>query len=61
MLTDLEREGAQYAGDEAMRVIYDNLQEPQVPGRVIANLALRAPRELSAKYVHWNDPAVAAL
>lgn len=58
MLTDLEREGKGYVPDEAMKIIHDNLLEPDVPGRVLAGLALRAPKELSGEYVHWNDPRV---
>ncbi|EJD42131.1 NAD(P)-binding protein [Auricularia subglabra TFB-10046 SS5] len=35
--------------------------EPEVPGRVIADVALRAPQSLTGKYLHWNDPALASI
>ncbi|EJD45363.1 NAD(P)-binding protein [Auricularia subglabra TFB-10046 SS5] len=33
----------------------DIVIEPELPGRVIARLALRAAPELSGKYLHWDD------
>lgn len=41
-----------------MEGIFAKLLEPEEPGRIIANLALRAPASLSGKYLHWNDPAL---
>lgn len=38
--------------------LFEDALEPEVPGRIIANLALRAPAALSGKYIHWNDPVV---
>ncbi|EJD42127.1 short-chain dehydrogenase [Auricularia subglabra TFB-10046 SS5] len=38
--------------------LFLDLLEPELPGRAIANLALRAPTSLSGKYLNWNDPAV---
>lgn len=32
----------------------DIVIEPELPGRVIAKLALRAAPELSGKYFHWD-------
>lgn len=41
--------------------LFVKLLEPEEPGRVIADLALRAPAALSGKYLHWNDPALAGI
>ncbi|EJD42129.1 NAD(P)-binding protein [Auricularia subglabra TFB-10046 SS5] len=42
-------------------VFVESVLEPDVPGRIIANLALHAPKELSGKYLRWNDPDLASL
>ncbi|EJD42130.1 NAD(P)-binding protein [Auricularia subglabra TFB-10046 SS5] len=44
-----------------LETLFVKLLEPEEPGRVIANLALRAPAALSGKYLHWNDPAVESI
>ncbi|PYI24809.1 short-chain dehydrogenase [Aspergillus violaceofuscus CBS 115571] len=36
------------------------LLRPEQPGHVIARLVVDAPRELSGKYLSWNDEALAA-
>ncbi|EJD45348.1 NAD(P)-binding protein [Auricularia subglabra TFB-10046 SS5] len=36
----------------------DIVIEAELPARVIAKLALRAPPELSGKYLHWDDPTL---
>ncbi|EJD42132.1 NAD(P)-binding protein [Auricularia subglabra TFB-10046 SS5] len=41
--------------------MFPELLEPEVPGRVIADLALRASPALSGKYMHWDDPLLASL
>ncbi|KAJ3002022.1 hypothetical protein HKX48_002567 [Thoreauomyces humboldtii] len=35
-----------------------NLLHPDVPGHVIAHLALRAPKELSGRFLSWDDAAL---
>ncbi|EJD45324.1 NAD(P)-binding protein [Auricularia subglabra TFB-10046 SS5] len=53
------------AGDfipaEMRKAVEQRLIEPKVAGRVLANVALRAPAELSGKFLHWNDPAISPL
>lgn len=63
MLRDLEEHGAAkgHVKSDAMDMIYDTLLEPEVPGRSLANLALRAPKELSGKYLYWDEPLVTNL
>lgn len=63
MLTTLEEHGAKkgHVKPELMNMIYESLLEPEVPGRALANLALRAPKELSGQYFHWDNEKVAAL
>ncbi|KZV85905.1 NAD(P)-binding protein [Exidia glandulosa HHB12029] len=41
--------------------ILDDLVEPEVPGSGLRNLALRAPKEYSGKYLYYNDPLVTDL
>ncbi|EJD42118.1 NAD(P)-binding protein [Auricularia subglabra TFB-10046 SS5] len=50
-----------YFSESAMAQLYEGLLEPEVPGRVIANVALRAGAELSGKYLHYNDKLLAEL
>ena len=61
MQQDFLVQAKDYIPENSMKELFDGLLEPEVPGRVIADLALRAPAELSGKYVHWNDPVLAAL
>jgi hypothetical protein len=35
------------------------LLAPEVPGRAIASLALKPRKELSGKFLNWDDPALA--
>ncbi|EJD50090.1 NAD(P)-binding protein [Auricularia subglabra TFB-10046 SS5] len=44
--------------EAVLDTLFEDALEPEVPGRVIADLALRAPASLSGKYLHWNDPAL---
>ncbi|MCJ1308789.1 hypothetical protein MMC25_002444 [Agyrium rufum] len=37
-----------------------DLLQPEVPGNVIARVVLKAPMELTGKFVRWNDPAMAS-
>ncbi|EJD45360.1 short-chain dehydrogenase [Auricularia subglabra TFB-10046 SS5] len=39
----------------------DIVIEAELPARVIAKLALRAPPELSGKYLHWDDPVLTGI
>ncbi|EJD42143.1 short-chain dehydrogenase [Auricularia subglabra TFB-10046 SS5] len=50
-----------YMSVEAIDKIFEGLLEPEVPGRVISDLALRAGPAFSGKYLHWNDPSLEAL
>ena len=43
------------------QAVKQRILEPEVAGNTIAKIALRAPAELSGKYLHWNDPAISAL
>lgn len=36
------------------------LLKPEQPGHVIAKLSLEAPKELSGKFLSWNDEELAA-
>lgn len=38
-----------------------NLLPPEKPGRAIALLALRAPREWNGRFLSWDDPDIATL
>ncbi|EJD45322.1 short-chain dehydrogenase [Auricularia subglabra TFB-10046 SS5] len=52
---------ANFIPPEMRGLLEQNSLEPDVAGRTIANLALRAPAELSGRYVQWNDPVLSGL
>lgn len=61
MMDILLREGKAYIPEEALDDIQATTIQPEVSGRAIATLALRASKTLSGKFIQWNDPAVEGL
>ncbi|EJD41361.1 NAD(P)-binding protein [Auricularia subglabra TFB-10046 SS5] len=61
MYTAFTVEAKAFAPPELLQMAEASAVEPVEPGRVIAALALRAPKELSGKYIHWNGEEVAGL
>ncbi|EJD45372.1 NAD(P)-binding protein [Auricularia subglabra TFB-10046 SS5] len=50
-----------YGSESELRGGEDIVIEPEDPGRAIASLALRAPRDLSGRYIRWDDPVLSRL
>lgn len=62
MVRELERmSGKGHVPDDFIKLAVEYQMHPDVPGRALANLVLRAPKELSGEYLHWDDPKVAAV
>lgn len=61
MYTTFKNEAKAFAPPELLQMAESTAVEPVEPGRVIAALALRAPKELSGKYVHWNGEELAEI
>lgn len=61
MMDILLREGKAYIPEEALDDIRETTIQPEVSGRAIATLALRASKDLSGQFIQWDDPAVASL
>lgn len=66
MQTFIRAEGqpAMLSADHAMFVSFHQqglLRPPEVPGRALAHLALRAPHEWTGTIVSWDDPRVQSL
>lgn len=57
----LVAEAGEFITEEMKQLMQQRILEPEFAGRIIANIALRAPAELSGKYLHWDDPAISAL
>lgn len=51
-----EKDAAKFAGLKKD----GGLLRPEQPGHVIAKLAVDGPKELSGKFLNWNDGALAA-
>ncbi|EJD42128.1 NAD(P)-binding protein [Auricularia subglabra TFB-10046 SS5] len=58
MQREFTSKGKGFVPETVLAKLFENVLEPEVPGRVIASLALRVPASLSGKYLHWNDPAL---
>ena len=62
MNKEFTRDATQYIPEPLLKMFANMpVLEPEVPGRVLASLALRAPQELSGKYLHWDDASLSSL
>ncbi|EJD42123.1 putative oxidoreductase [Auricularia subglabra TFB-10046 SS5] len=61
MQKDFTAQAKDFMPESALAELFAGMLGPDVPGRVIATLALRARPELSGRYLHWNDSALGEL
>lgn len=61
MMNILLWEGKAHIPEHALDDIRATTILPEVSGRAIATLALCASKDLTGKFIRWDDPAVAAL